>query len=87
MAAPWTERYSPDRQSKDQAGKSQECQCTDGEIGIEKAAQSAHVAWLGTTADRTSIADGPVDAPLPIFDWKGILGVVTPILVTTQYGQ
>ena len=29
----------------------------------------------------------PLDAPLPIYDWKGILGVVTPILVTTQFGQ
>ena len=28
-----------------------------------------------------------LDAPLPIYDWKGILGVVTPILVTTQFGQ
>ena len=28
-----------------------------------------------------------IDAPLPIYDWKGILGVVTPILVTTQFGQ
>lgn len=28
-----------------------------------------------------------VDAPLPIYDWKGILGAATPILVTTQYGQ
>ena len=26
-------------------------------------------------------------SPSNHYDWKGILGVVTPILVTTQFGQ
>ena len=35
----------------------------------------------------TDISRNTIDAPLPIYDWKGILGVVTPIRVTTQFGQ
>ena len=37
----------------------------------------------GETSEPSSFV-ATLDAPLPIFDWKGILGVVTPILVTTN---
>ena len=32
-------------------------------------------------------AKGRLDVPSQSIDWKGILGGVTPILVTTQFGQ